>query len=108
MTKTTLLATTLITLLSTGCSLLKPNYSDEQMHTYLFDKFDSDEDGEFDYAFNNPDFNYKSLNTNLVLRWEYKPGSSLFLVWSSGRSDDESIGPFNLSKNSKTLFISST
>ncbi len=45
MTKTTLLAATLITLLSTGCSLLKPHYSDEQMHIYLFDKFDSDEDG---------------------------------------------------------------
>ncbi|MGB5964527.1 MAG: EF-hand domain-containing protein [Sulfurimonadaceae bacterium] len=45
MTRTTLFAATLITLLATGCSLLKPHYSDEQMHSYLFDKFDSDEDG---------------------------------------------------------------
>ena len=31
-------------LLLSGCSLLKPNYDDKQMHSYLFDKFDSDED----------------------------------------------------------------
>lgn len=45
MFKTTLLSITLSSLLFTGCSLLKPNYSDEQMHAYLFNKFDSDEDG---------------------------------------------------------------
>ncbi|MFQ5797767.1 MAG: DUF5916 domain-containing protein [Bacteroidota bacterium] len=33
----------------------------------------------------NPDFNRKSLNTNVVLRWEYLPGSTLFLVWSQAR-----------------------
>lgn len=33
----------------------------------------------------NPDFNGKFLNTNLVLRWEYLPGSTLFLVWSQAR-----------------------
>jgi hypothetical protein len=31
------------------------------------------------------DFNRQSLNTNLVLRWEYLPGSTLFLVWSQAR-----------------------
>ncbi len=41
----TLLSTSIISLLFSGCALLKPNYSDEQMHSYLFDKFDSDEDG---------------------------------------------------------------
>lgn len=45
MTKTTILTSTLAALLISGCSLLKPNYNDEQMHSYLFDKFDSDEDG---------------------------------------------------------------
>lgn len=43
MFKYSLIATALIMI--TGCSLLKPNYNDEQMHSYLFDKFDSDEDG---------------------------------------------------------------
>ncbi|MFQ6041683.1 MAG: DUF5916 domain-containing protein, partial [Candidatus Poribacteria bacterium] len=34
----------------------------------------------------NPDFSRRSLRSNLVLRWEYRPGSALFLVWSQNRS----------------------
>lgn len=33
-----------------------------------------------------PDFNEQSVNTNVVLRWEYLPGSTLFLVWSHARA----------------------
>ena len=32
-------------------------------------------------------FNYRALNTNAVLRWEYRPGSALFVVWQQGRED---------------------
>lgn len=39
----------------------------------------------YNYA-TNPDFNRLSFNTNVVLRWEYFPGSTLFLVWSQARS----------------------
>lgn len=39
---------------------------------------------------NNPDFNSQALNTNLVLRWEYLPGSTLFLVWSQARRGSSS------------------
>jgi len=35
----------------------------------------------------NPDFRRRSLRSNVVLRWEYRPGSTLFLVWSQNRSD---------------------
>lgn len=35
-----------------------------------------------------PDFRRRSLQSNLVLRWEYRPGSTLFLVWSQSRSSD--------------------
>lgn len=31
-------------------------------------------------------FNFKQFQSNTVLRWEYRPGSALFLVWSQGRS----------------------
>jgi hypothetical protein len=31
--------------------------------------------------------NFKAFNSNLVLRWEYRPGSTLFVVWSQGRVD---------------------
>jgi len=34
----------------------------------------------------NPDFHDRSLRSNLVFRWEYRPGSTLFLVWSQSRS----------------------
>ncbi|MGD0485317.1 MAG: DUF5916 domain-containing protein, partial [Gemmatimonadales bacterium] len=30
-------------------------------------------------------FNYKAFNSNVVFRWEYRPGSTLFLVWNQGR-----------------------
>jgi len=34
-------------------------------------------------------FNYRQLRTNTVLRWEYAPGSTLFLVWAHGRQASE-------------------
>ncbi|HWP82970.1 MAG TPA: DUF5916 domain-containing protein [Bacteroidota bacterium] len=37
------------------------------------------------YTFSRPDFNHLSLNSNVVLRWEYLPGSTLYLVWSQAR-----------------------
>jgi hypothetical protein len=45
-----------------------------------------------------PDFNSKFFNSNVVVRWEYRPGSTLFLVWNQGRSDFEQVmgtRPFN-------------
>jgi Domain of unknown function (DUF5916) len=30
-------------------------------------------------------FNFKQLQSNVVFRWEYRPGSTLFAVWNSGR-----------------------
>jgi hypothetical protein len=42
-----------------------------------------------------PDFNFKSLRGNAVLRWEYLPGSTMFLVWTQSRSDFENVGDFN-------------
>ena len=34
------------------------------------------------------DFSVASFTANAVLRWEYRPGSTLFVVWSQGREDD--------------------
>ena len=45
---------------------------------------DENKDGISDYDFSNPDFNFIQFRSNLVVRWEYKPGSELFLVWSQG------------------------
>lgn len=45
---------------------------------------DEDLDGTVDYGFGNPDFSFVQFRSNLVLRWEYIPGSELFFVWSQG------------------------
>ena len=41
-----------------------------------------------------PDFRNRSLQGNAVLRWEYKPGSTLFIVWSQFRHDDSDLARF--------------
>jgi len=43
---------------------------------------DENGDGEADYTFSTPDQNYIQFRSNLVLRWEYVPGSELYLVWT--------------------------
>ncbi len=51
------------------------------------------------------DFNQKFFNANLVVRWEYRPGSTLYLVWSQGRSDFEpTTGDRNISGDFGKLF----
>jgi hypothetical protein len=39
------------------------------------------------------DFNYKNLQSNFVMRWEYRPGSAIYFVWSHSRSKDEEMNP---------------
>ncbi|NIU78657.1 MAG: hypothetical protein GWN71_35435, partial [Gammaproteobacteria bacterium] len=58
-------------------------------------RVDLDDDQAADFSFADPDFNFKQLRSNLVLRWEYRPGSTLFLVWSQGRSHYEPTGAFD-------------
>ena len=43
----------------------------------------------------NPDFNYRSFRTTNVLRWEYRPGSTLFVVWQQGREATLDHGTFD-------------
>lgn len=43
---------------------------------------DQNRDGTADYYLDQPDFAYSQIRSNLVVRWEYKPGSELFFVWS--------------------------
>ena len=43
----------------------------------------------------NPDFNYRSFRTTNVMRWEYRPGSTLFVVWQQGREATLDRGTFD-------------
>lgn len=54
---------------------------DEASNSYLIDE---NADGNVNYSIENPDFAFVQFRSNLVLRWEYIPGSELFLVWSQG------------------------
>lgn len=52
-----------------------------------------------------PDFRNRSLHSNAVLRWEYKPGSTLFIVWSQFRDDESEVGAFRPGHNLRRSFI---
>jgi hypothetical protein len=45
---------------------------------------DENLDGNTDYEIEDPDFSFVQFRSNLVMRWEYIPGSEIFLVWSKG------------------------
>ena len=65
---------------------------------------DENSDGQSDYSFRNPDFNFREFRSNLVVRWEYLPGSTLYFVWSQQRSGYEPTGDFHYSNNMGDLF----
>lgn len=54
---------------------------DEAKNSY---QIDEDANGVTDYNIHNPDFAFVQFRSNLVARWEYIPGSEIFLVWSQG------------------------
>ena len=65
---------------------------------------DENRDGTGDYLIYDQDFNYRDFNSNFVLRWEFQPGSLLYLVWSQSRSDFVSDGRFEWDQDLDALF----
>jgi hypothetical protein len=64
---------------------------------------DLDGDGNTDYAFPDRDFNVRSLVGNAVLRWEYLPGSTIFLVWQRRQAGSVQVGDFDLERDLEAL-----
>jgi hypothetical protein len=56
------------------------------------------------FAFANPDFNFKSLRVNAIFRWELKPGSALYLVWTRQQQDFKNPGDFQPGGDTSALF----
>ncbi|MCK4695108.1 MAG: hypothetical protein KAT74_05075, partial [Candidatus Cloacimonetes bacterium] len=90
------------------------NYKD-RFYTFLDDEIsynvdneeyqvDENLDGIVDYYIYNPNFNVREFNSNLVIRWEFSPGSNLYLVWSQNRSGFISNGEFSYYNDMKDLF----
>ncbi len=67
---------------------------------------DVDANGVTDLSLANPDFTVLSFRSNVVLRWEYLLGSTLFLVWQHGRSNFDGDGRFRLGSRLNDLFRS--
>ncbi|MCI0523340.1 MAG: carbohydrate binding family 9 domain-containing protein, partial [Bacteroidales bacterium] len=67
---------------------------DEENGSYLVDE---DIDGSFDYSFGKPDFTVSEFLSNLVVRWEFLPGSTAYLVWSQTRDYYTGDGYFDMS-----------
>jgi len=51
-------------------------------------------DGADTFELENRDFNVRSFRSNFVLRWEWRRGSTLFLVWQQDRFSSEEQGDF--------------
>lgn len=64
---------------------------------------DEDQDGVAEYGFSVPDFSFRELRSNVVLRWQYRPGSTVFLIWSHGRADADSDGSLEVSRELRGL-----
>jgi hypothetical protein len=66
---------------------------------------DPDADGPAPaFTFADPDFNFKSLRVNTVFRWEVRPGSNLYAVWTRQQQDAAGPGEFRLGRDASALF----
>ena len=65
---------------------------------------DFDNDGSTDFSFTDRDFNVRSLIGNAVLRWEYRPGSTIFFVWQRQQAERALVGDFDLGRDASALF----
>jgi hypothetical protein len=82
----------------------------ERFHEYTPAELTYDGAGNYtvsdggNFSFTNPDYNFRQFRSNLVVRWEYHPGSTLYLVWSQGRTSTDSNGMFHYGSDVKDLF----
>jgi hypothetical protein len=88
-------------------------YAQPFVSSGLYDRFKELVDGraaDYDdryapYAYlGNPDFKVLSFRTTNVMRWEYKPGSTLFVVWQQGREGVGTPGRFNVGHDYGDVF----
>jgi len=83
------------------------NFTNSEIsYNSISNSYDVSENGNktADYTFSNPDFNFRQFRSNFVIRWEYLPGSTLFLVWSQGRTSSDTNGSFAYGQDMRDLF----
>jgi len=86
-----------------------------RFHTYEGDEItagidnftiDENRDGTNDYSFDKKDFNVQEFLSNFVVRWEYQPGSTVYIVWSQSRSGYNNSGRLDYFNDIGDLFDS--
>jgi hypothetical protein len=75
-------------------------YDSDKRTYYLYEE----DNPEPVFSFANPDFNFREFRSNLVLRWEYRLGSVIYLVWTHNRNSSEDITNDDLGYNFSSLF----
>jgi hypothetical protein len=61
-------------------------------------------EGSAAYSFGNPDFSFRQFRSNFVVRWEYKPGSTLYFVWENNRNSRDNFYVPSFGNNLSELF----
>jgi len=56
------------------------------------------------FTVDDPTFGRRSLLSNFVVRWEYRPGSTVYLVWQQTRKSEDLNGEFSTPRGLRTLF----
>ena len=57
----------------------------------------------FTGAAGNPDFNFRSVRGSAVVRWEFRPGSALYVVWNENRAEVVPIGDFSFRRDFRAI-----
>jgi hypothetical protein len=60
--------------------------------------------GRAPLTIDDPDFAIRELKSNAVLRWEYRPGSALFVVWAQARNDDARPSDVSVVRRARELW----
>jgi hypothetical protein len=62
-------------------------------------RVDVNRDGVNDLSFSEPNRTVVSLRTNVVLRWEFRAGSTVYLVWNQNRGEEDYDGTLHMARD---------
>ncbi|MEE4196332.1 MAG: DUF5916 domain-containing protein [Bacteroidales bacterium] len=82
----------------------EPKYITNPQAERFKDRYSTDMSFSSEDYVNDYDFNFRQLRSNLVVRWEYNPGSLLYLVWTQNKTGSVSTGDFSFFNDFEGLF----
>ena len=82
----------------------EPKYITNPNAEKFKDRYSTDMSFSTEDYVNDYDFNFRQFRSNLVVRWEYRPGSLLYLVWTQGKTGSVDQGNFSLYDDYSALF----